>query len=157
MLTLRPSVSGCVDERPDATLNAPPLLKMASYAVVTAESSPDVQGAALVGVQKKPVAVPVGEKPVIVLVAPTFPLTSEVPVFETLPPRSPKELAVAGISKIGLPKAGMAATNSGKNTEQRTKGRIVFITPFTQASNRVSGPTGCHQCEPRCFRIGGQL
>jgi hypothetical protein len=120
VLMLRPSVSGFVDERPYAVLNAPPLLKMASYAVVTAESSPDVQGAALVGVQKNPVAVPVGEKPVIVLVAPTLPTTTEVPVFETLPPRSPKELAAAGISKIGAPKAGITATNRGKSNEQST-------------------------------------
>jgi hypothetical protein len=47
-------------------------------------------------------------------------MTEEVPVFETVPPRSPKESAEVGISKIGLPKAGVTATNSGKSNEQRT-------------------------------------
>jgi len=81
---------------------------------------PAVQGAALVDEQAKPDAVP-GGKPVIVLVAPTFPTTVELPVSETLPPRSPKELAAAGMSKIGigLPKAGwIAATSSGRRHEE---------------------------------------
>jgi hypothetical protein len=94
---------------------------MASYAAVTAVSFPAVHGEALVCVQAKPVSVP-GGKPVIVLVAPTLPTTTEVPVSETLPPRSPKEVAAAGISKIGttgLPKAGiMAADSSGSRHEQ---------------------------------------
>ena len=41
-------------------LNAPPGPKMASYATVTSESFPDVQGAGLAGVQTKPLAVPGG-------------------------------------------------------------------------------------------------
>ena len=81
---------------PCPVLNAPPGLKMALYAVVTSESFPPVQGAILVGVQAKPVSVP-GGKPVIVLVAPTLPMTTEVPVLEILPPRSPKELAGVGM------------------------------------------------------------
>jgi hypothetical protein len=88
-------VNDPVDVKPSAMLNAPPGLKMSPYAAVTAVSCPAVQGAALVGVQMKPVAVPFdAPKPVIVLVAPTLPVIAEVPVFETLPPRSPKVLAV---------------------------------------------------------------
>jgi hypothetical protein len=98
-------VNNPVEARPSPVLNAPLTPKMALYAVVTAESFPNVQGAALVGVQTKPLAVP-GGKPVAVLVAPTLPTTTEVPVFEILPPRSPNELAEGGTENRLLPKAG---------------------------------------------------
>jgi hypothetical protein len=110
------------DVKPSPTLNVPPEPKIWLYAVVTSESFPDVQGEELVGVQTKPVAVP-GGKPVTVLVAPTLPVTTEVPVFETLPPNSPKELAGDGIeNKIGLPKAGTTAAVAVTN--QRNPERI---------------------------------
>lgn len=82
-------------------LNEPPGLKIWLYAGVTAELLADVQGAALVGVQTKPVAVP-GGKPVTVLVAPTFPTTMDVPVFEIAPPRSSKELALPRSTVSGM-------------------------------------------------------
>jgi hypothetical protein len=75
---------------------------------------PEVQGELLVGVQTNPIAVP-GGKPVTVLVAPTLPMTTEVPVFETLPPKSPKELAGDGIDKIGPPTAGITAAAAATN------------------------------------------
>jgi hypothetical protein len=106
--------------KPSPTLNVPLGLKIWSNAVVVSESFPDVQGAALVAVQMKPVAVP-GVKPVIVLVAPTLPVTTEVPVFETLPPKSPKELEGEGMDKSGLPKAGAIPTapTTNKNNLNR--------------------------------------
>jgi hypothetical protein len=77
-----------VDVKPSAVVNAPVGPKTAVYAFVTAVSFPAVQGAPLVGVQIKPVAVP--PLIVIVFIAPTLPVTTEVPVFDIVPPRSPK-------------------------------------------------------------------
>jgi hypothetical protein len=60
-----------------------------------------------------PTVVPAEElKPVIVpdaFMTPTFPVMTEVPVFEIVPPRSVKELAVLKSTKIGAPKAGTTA------------------------------------------------
>jgi hypothetical protein len=52
--------------------------------------------------------VPVGLKPVIVPDAsftPTFPVTTDVPVLEIVPPSSPKELAVPRSTEMGAAKA----------------------------------------------------
>jgi len=78
-------VNDPVDVKPSAVLNAPLGPKTALYAAVTAVVSPPVHD----GGQTKPVAVP-GGKPVFVPVAPTSPVTTEVPVFDIVPPRNPK-------------------------------------------------------------------
>jgi len=83
-----------VDVKPSAVLNAPLVPKTALYAAVTAVVSP----AAHDGGQTKPVAVP-GGNPVFVIVAPTLPVTTEVPVFDTVPPRSPKLLADPSVTE----------------------------------------------------------
>jgi hypothetical protein len=94
-----------VDGKSSAALNA---LSKSLYAVPTTVLGP------FGDVNTVPVAVP-GGKPVIVTVAPTSPTTldangavTDVPVFEIVPPRSPKELAVPRLI-IVLPKTGMTA------------------------------------------------
>lgn len=113
------------DVSPSPTLNVPPEPKIWLNAVVTSVLFTDVHGEALVGVQTKPLAVP-GGKPETVVVPPTLPVTTELPVFETplgAPPKSPKELAGDGIDKIGLPKAG--ATAAATVTNQSNLRRIL--------------------------------
>src|ERR1700687_1154278 len=94
------SVYDCVDGKSRAALNA---FTKWVYAFVEAGSP----GA----IPLPPTVVPVGLKPVIVpepSLTPTLPVTTEVPVFEIVPPRSPKELAVPRFT-TGVPKAGTTA------------------------------------------------
>src|ERR1039457_6131422 len=93
----------CVDAKPNAVLNA---LTKSVYALLAAA----LPGASTL----PPTVVPVGLKPEIVpdaSLTPTLPVTKEVPVFELLPPRSPKELAVFRFW-MGFPKAGAAAATA---------------------------------------------
>src|SRR6266478_9480750 len=64
-----------------------------------------------------PTVVPVGLKPVMVpdaSLTPTLPITTEVPVFEMVPPRRPHELAVPRFT-IGVPKTGTPAATPVTN------------------------------------------
>src|SRR5580698_3490317 len=75
-------------------------------AVVNALSKSEYAAATTEPPEKtEPVSVPVGSKPVTVPRAPTSPVTADVPVFEIVPPSSPKELAVPKL--MVLPKAGI--------------------------------------------------
>jgi hypothetical protein len=134
-----------VDVKPSAALYAP-LVKMALYAVVTAVSFPLVQGAPLVGVQTKPVAVPFdAPKPEMVFMAPTLPVTAEVPVFETVPPRNPKELAVARLSE--LPKAGTTAATAITN-------QVNLCRIFPPVALRASVAQNCKNSQEDRRQIG---
>jgi hypothetical protein len=72
-----------------------------------------------------PTVVP-GGKPVIVPETeptPTLPMTTDVPVFEIVPPRSGKEVAVPRLTEIGPPKAGTTAATAITN-------QINFLSTF---------------------------
>jgi hypothetical protein len=62
-------------------------------------------------------------------------MIAEVPVFEILPPRSPKELAEAGISKAGPPLAGTTA--AAAITRQASPFRI--FPPFAREAYLLIG------------------
>src|SRR6202521_1827426 len=115
----------CVDPKSVAALNA---LTKSVYALLEAV----LPGAMTL----PPTVVPVGLKPVIVPEpsTPTLPVTTEVPVFEIVPPRSPKELAVFRFT-MGVPKAGTTAATAITNnlTNQINLCRI-----FTSFALRVS-------------------
>ena len=92
----------------------------------------------LPGANTVPVAVP-GGKPVIVVVAPTLPLTTEVPVLEIVPPISPKEEALPRL--IGAAKAGTATATA---ISVQDKANLTFLRADAFATNRywnLSPPT----------------
>jgi hypothetical protein len=139
--------------RPSAVLNAP-AVKMALYAAVTAASFPLVQGAPLVGVQTKPVAVP-GGKPVIVDVAPTLPVTTEVPVFDIPPepPMSPKELAVPRLRSIGSARALTANNEKTKTRTNMEKMRNFILPPYPPPETYDPGFDHCRLNRGEVFLV----
>jgi hypothetical protein len=138
--------------KPSAVLNAPPGLKMALYAVVTAVSFPLVQGAPLVGVQTKPVAVPAEVlKPVIVDVAPTLPVTTEVPVFDIEPPMSPKELA--GPRSIESARALTANNEKARTRTNMEKMRNFILPPYPPPETYDPGFDHCRLNRGEVFLV----
>jgi len=126
----------CVDGKSKAALNA---FTKSVYALLDAV----LPGAKTL----PPTVVPVGLKPVIVpdaSLTPTLPMTTEVPVFEIVPPRSPKELAEARFT-IGVPEAGTRAAATAITSQIRLCRRFP---PFVR---RVSAATNC--TDTTCSRI----
>jgi hypothetical protein len=111
----------------------------ASVFAVTANTQPLMAPAStLPGARTlPPTVVPVGLKPVIVppTLTPTLPVTTDVPVFEIVPPRSPKELAVLRFT-IGVAKAGAPAANATTN-------RSDLLRKFTPFAIGVSAAKNC--------------
>jgi hypothetical protein len=79
----------------------------------------------------------------MVVVAPTLPVTTDVPVFEIVPPMSPKEMAVFRLSE--LPKAG---TTAAKAIADQISFRRIF------SSRR---PEGVHGEKPARFPMNMAL
>src|ERR1035441_7604829 len=94
----------------------------------------------------RPTAVP-GGKPVIVIVAPTLPVTTEVPVFEIVPPSSPKEKALARFGASTPPKTGIASTKTCSVQTNQIRTFSPTLRTHCAAATRIV-PDLVYTCKP---------